>query len=296
MDRLTAIQVFNEVVASRSFSLAAKNLDMSRAMVTRHISTLEDWLGARLLQRSTRQLTLTEAGNNLLRQGRQVLQLIEQIEVQQARQKDQLSGNLRLACCVALSTSVLTAMLTQFASLHPNLKIELCVDDQVVNLIEQRIDLAIRISAAPAPNLVASVLGPCDSVLVAAPAYLLKAGKPEHPQDLRHHICLSYANFGKHLWSLQRGNQRLDIPIQSQLSADETTVVLAYALNGGGIALQPRFLVDDLVQQGKLTVLLEDWQAPRMMIYALYSSRRHLAPAVRTLLDFLRLQFASQRQ
>lgn len=292
MDRLTAIQVFNEVVAHRSFSLAAKKLDMSRAMVTRHISSLEDWLGARLLQRSTRQLTLTEAGSQLLQQGQQVLQLVEQIEIQQASQKQQLSGHLRLTCCVALSTSVLAPMLTRFASLHPQLKIELSVDDQVVNLIEQRIDIAIRISAAPAPNLLASVLAPCDSVLVAAPAYLAKAGKPEHPDDLRQHICLSYANFGKHLWSLQKGNLRLDIPIQAQLSADETTVVLRYALAGGGIAMQPCFLVKDLVQQGKLTVLLPDWQAPRMMIYALYASRRHLAPAVRSLLDFLRLQFS----
>lgn len=291
MDRLTAIAVFTEVVNCRSFSLAAQKLDMSRTMVTRYISELENWLGARLLQRSTRKLTLTEAGQHLLQQGQQVLHMIAQIEQHQASQKELLSGNLRIACCVALSGKVLAPLLCRFAAMHPQLKIDLRAEDQVVNLIDQRIDLAVRISAAPAPNLVASVLAPCVSVLVAAPGYLQSAGMPQHPAQLSQHSCLSYANFGKHNWRLRRDDELIEFTIPAQLSADETTVVLRYALNGAGIAMQPWFLVHDLIREGKLLQVLSDWQAPRMTIYALYASRRHLAPAVRQLLDFLRLEF-----
>ncbi|MBC3872998.1 LysR family transcriptional regulator [Undibacterium flavidum] len=292
MDRLTAMLVFTEVARSGSFSLSAKKLAMSRAMVTRHIDVLESWLGARILQRTTRHVSITQAGEALLQHSRHLLSLVEQIEEESASQKHELRGQLKLTCGVALGQTHVAAILTKFVSQHPHLKIDLSASDDVVNLIEERIDIAIRVSNTPDPMLVARSLAVCDSVLVASPGYLEQFGLPQQPQDLLEHRCLSYANFGKCVWHLTRAEQHVEIAICSYLSSNETSVVLRYALEGGGIAMQPTFLVNEYLKQGKLSLVLPDWHPPSMHIYALYPSRRHLSPAVRALLDFLVLQFA----
>lgn len=291
MDRLTAMKVFVEVAASGSFSATADKLDMSRAMVTRYVSELEQWLNARLLQRTTRSVTLTDAGESCLRRSQQMLALMENVEEETNSQDGVLSGQLRITCSVSLAYAQIAAAIVDFLKLHPQLKIDLNASEGALNLVEARIDLAIRISAEPDPLLIGRVLAPCASVLVASPAYLEAHGVPELPSDLATHRCLSYANFGKSVWTLQRGEEVSRVSVTSQFSANEATALLRAALAGGGLALQPTYLANPHLADGTLLQVLPDWKLPDMAIYALYPSRKHLSPAVRALLDFLVARF-----
>jgi len=292
MDRLAAMRVFVEVASSGSFSAAADKLDMSRAMITRYVGALEQWLGARLLQRTTRSVTLTDAGEHCLRRSQQMLSLMEDVEEETSSPDGALRGQLRITCSTSFAYAQLAAAVVDFLKLHPQLKIDLNASEGALNLVEARIDLAIRISAEPDPALIGRVLAPCTSVLVASPAYLASQGVPQSPGDLAAHRCLTYANFGKSAWTLSRGTERVQVGVSSHFSANEATALLRAALAGGGLALQPTYLANPHLADGSLQRVLPEWTLPDMAIYALYTSRRHLSPAVRALLDFLVDRFA----
>ncbi|MFN9476112.1 LysR family transcriptional regulator [Acidovorax sp.] len=288
MDRLTAMRVFVEVATSGSFSATAERLEMSRAMVTRYVGEMEQWLQARLLQRTTRSVTLTDAGEQALRRCQQMLALVEDIEEETtATSEGELRGQLRLTCSVSFAYAQLGTAIADFLALHPQLKIDLDASEGSLNLVEKRIDLAIRISSGPDPMLIARPLARCDSVLVASPAYLARHGVPALPAELERHRCLSYANFGKSVWELSQNGRTERVAVSGHFSANEATTLLRAALAGGGIALQPTYLANPHIASGELRALLPGWELPVMAINALYTSRRHQSPAVRALLDFL---------
>jgi len=286
------MRVFVEVAGAGSFSAAADKLDMSRAMVTRYVAELEQWLGARLLQRTTRSVTLTDAGEHCLRRSQQMLALMEDVESETSSHDGTLRGQLRITCSMSFAYAQMAAAVVEFLELHPQLKIDLNASEGALNLVEARIDLAIRISAEPDPALIGRVLAPCTSVLVASPAYLARHGVPQSPGDLAAHRCLTYANFGKSAWTLSRGAEQTQVSVSSHFSANEATALLRAALAGGGLALQPTYLANPHLADGSLQQVLPDWTLPDMAIHALYTSRRHLSPAVRALLDFLVDRFA----
>ena len=288
------MQVFVEVAASGSFSATADKLDMSRAMVTRYVGELEQWLGARLLQRTTRSVTLTDAGEACLRRSQQMLALMDDVEEETRSHGDVLRGQLRITCSMSLAYAQMAAAAADFLKQHPQLKIDINASEGALNLVESRMDLAIRISAEPDPMLIGRVLAPCASVLVASPAYLAERGWPQTPAELSAHRCLSYANFGKSVWRLCRGEQQTDVSVTSHLSANEATALLRAALAGAGIALQPTYLANPHLRDGSLQLVLPEWKVPDMSIYALYPSRKHLSPAVRALVDFLVQRFDQQ--
>ncbi|WP_010461078.1 LysR family transcriptional regulator [Acidovorax radicis] len=293
MDRLTAMRVFVEVATSGSFSATADRLEMSRAMVTRYVGEMEQWLQARLLQRTTRSVTLTDAGELALRRCQQMLALTQDLEEETATTTEgELRGQLRITCSVSFAYAQMGAAIADFLAQHPQLKIDLDASEGSLNLVERRIDLAIRISAEPDPLLIGRPLARCDSALVASPAYLAAHGTPQEPADLTRHRCLSYANFGKSVWQLTRGDEVARVGVTSPFSANEATTLMRAALAGGGIALQPTYLVNPYLHSGELQAVLPAWSLPVMTIHALYTSRRHLSPAVRALLDFLVLRFA----
>lgn len=292
MDRLAAMRVFVEVAGTGSFSAAADKLDMSRAMVTRYVAELEQWLGARLLQRTTRSVTLTDAGEHCLRRSQQMLALMEDVEVETSSHDGALRGQLRITCSISFAYAQMAAAVVDFLKLHSQLKIDLNASEGALNLVEARIDLAIRISAEPDPALIGRVLAPCTSVLVASPGYLAGHGVPQSPTELAAHRCLTYANFGRSAWMLSRGAEQVQVGVSSHFSANEATALLRAALAGGGLALQPTYLANPHLADGSLQQVLPDWTLPDMAIYALYTSRRYLSPAVRALLDFLAVRFA----
>ena len=287
MDRLTAMRVFAEVATGGSFRAASDKLDMSRAMVTRYVAEMEDWLQARLLQRTTRRVTLTDAGEQALRRCQQMLELATLVEEEADSGGDTLRGQLRLTTSMSFGHAHLASAIADFLALHPQLKVDMQVGDGALNLVEARIDLAIRISSEPDPLLIARPLAVCESVLVASPAYLARRGIPSHPEELTGHECLSYANFGKSQWKLSQGKNSVSVAVGSRFSANEATVLLHAALAGGGIALQPTYLANAHLGRGELVSLLPDWRPPALKVYALYMSRQHLPANVRALLDFL---------
>jgi DNA-binding transcriptional LysR family regulator len=287
MDRLTATRVFVEVVERGSQTAAAEALEMSRAMVSRYLSELEAWVGARLLHRTTRKLSLTGAGEQLLGQCREMLAMAEAMQSVSRHEDAAPRGTLRIACSQSLAQAWLVHALDEFIRLYPQVSVDLLVGSQAVNLVEARIDLALRITNQLDPNLIARQLAVCRSVVCATPAYLARHGTPQRPEDLAQHNCLSYAYFGRSIWEFSRAGEPHAVAVSGNLSANETMVLLEAALADTGISLQPRYSVSAQLRSGALVQLLPGYEPQQLGVHALYGTRRQMPPALRALLDFL---------
>lgn len=294
MDRIIAADVFVTIVERGSMSAAADALDMSRAMVSRYLAEMESWAQARLLHRTTRKLSLTDAGEKTLQRCREMLALAGEMRVDNPSDTAPLSGLLRISCSQSLAQATLGSAVTAFLQRHQQVAVDLQMNNRAVNLVEERIDLALRITNALDPNLIARPLATCASVLCAAPAYLAQQGTPRQLSDLSVHNCLTYNYFGKSLWHFSRNGEPVSVPVSGNLSANESLVLLAGALDGAGIVLQPRYSVQPYLANGQLVPLLTDYQPQNMGIYGIYASRRHMPPALRALLDFLVEWFAHE--
>lgn len=286
MDKVTAAKVFIDIAYSQSFTATAERLNMSRAMVTRYIEAMEKWLDVRLLNRTTRKVSLTTAGVSCLKQVEEWVAASEKI-CQQVKPLGQLSGTIRIAASVSFGNAQLMAALTAFIDLHPNVNIDVDFNDVHADLIKNRIDLAIRIASSPDPTLIGKPIARCDSVLVASEAYLAKYPDIKAPSDLLQHHCLGYKSSAQHVWHLHQQKERQAIAVKCRLTANEATALMQAALLGAGIAMQPTYLVNAMIKNGKLKQVLCDWQTQAMDIYLLYPSRKHLSPIVRALIDFL---------
>lgn len=295
MDKLTALRVFSQVAATGSFSATAEQLALSRAMVTRCIGELEDWLNTRLLQRTTRKVSLTAAGEQFLPRCLQILALTDEVLAETANLGSELRGQLRLTCSASFGYAQMASAIADFLALHPKLQIEMNVGDTLVNLLEARVDLAIRISNNPDPMLIARRLGSCASVLLASPAYLQQFGKPASPEALVQHRCLSHSVTGKQLWQFTRQHETTKVELNPHFTSNDATVLLHAALAGGGISMQPTYLAQPYLATGQLEEILPEWSLPDLAINALYPSRRHMPIALRSFLDFLVQRFSKQR-
>ncbi|WNF47522.1 LysR family transcriptional regulator [Pseudomonas sp. SG20056] len=294
MDRLTATRVFVEVVERGSQTAAADALEMSRAMVSRYLGELETWVGARLLHRTTRKLSLTGAGEQLLGQCREMLAMAEAMQSVSRTDEAAPRGTLRIACSQSLAQAWLVHALDGFTRLYPQVSIDLLVGSQAVNLVEARIDLALRITNQLDPNLIARQLAVCRSVVCATPAYLARHGTPQRPEELAQHNCLSYAYFGRSIWEFSRADEPHAVAVSGNLSANESMVLLEAVLADIGISLQPRYSVGAHLRSGALVQLLPDYEPQQLGIHALYGTRRQMPPALRALLDFLIERFADR--
>jgi DNA-binding transcriptional LysR family regulator len=297
MDRITAARVFVSIAERGSMIAAADALDMSRAMVTRYLAEMEAWAGARLLHRSTRRLSLTDAGDLTLARCRRMLELADDMAVSAGDDADTPRGLLRITCSQALAQAELLGAVSEYLKRYPRTSVDLQMSNRAVNLIEERIDLALRVTNTLEPNLIARQLGVCESVVCAAPSYLEEHGTPQLPQDLAGHNCLTYTYFGKSLWQFIDANgAALSVPVSGNLSANEDFIVLKAAEQGGGIALQPLYSAGPLIREGKLVALLPGYTPLSMGIYGIYTSRQHMSPALRAMLDLLLTWFESQHR
>ena len=289
MDRIVAAEVFVAIVERGSLSAAAEGLDMSRAMVTRYLAQMEDWSGARLLHRTTRRIGLTPAGEATLVRCRQILEIAAQMAVADGPEADTPRSLLRIACAQSLAQEVLSAAVTAYLRRYPQTAVDLVVDNRTINLVEERIDLAVRITNDLDPNLIARRLGTCESVVVAAPSYLAVHGTPRRVEDLAVHNCLTYSYFGKSLWKFTdtKTGASSDVPVSGNLSANESMALLAAAREGAGVALQPAFAAAPLIAAGQLVRLLPEHVPQALGIHGVYSSRRQMPAALRAMLDFL---------
>ncbi|CAH0221616.1 HTH-type transcriptional regulator DmlR [Pseudomonas sp. Bi70] len=293
MDRLTATRVFVEVVDRGSQTAAAEHLDLSRAMVSRYLAELEGWVGARLLHRTTRKLSLTQVGNELLPHCREMLHTAEMMRATGIKANDGPSGNLRVATSQSFAQTWLSPVLVEYLARYPNTSVDVLVGSHAVNLVEERIDLALRITNQLEPNQVARHLGDCHSVVCAAPAYLAKAGTPKEPHELAGHNCLTYSYFGRSVWQFSGQPGAVQVPVDGNLSSNDTAVLLEAAIKAGGICLQPLYAAAPLLEDGRLVRLLPGWLPQSLGIHAIYASRRQMLPALRALLDFIAERLAA---
>ncbi|RZI72763.1 MAG: LysR family transcriptional regulator [Variovorax sp.] len=292
MDRLTAAEVFATIAARGSLTGAADALEMSRPMVSRYLAEMENWAGARLLHRTTRRVSLTPAGEATLVRCRRMLDVAGDMAVAAASGDDAPAGLLRIACSQSLAEVVLAAAVADYLQRHRKVAIDLQIGARAVNLVEDRIDLAIRITNDIDPNLIARPFAQCASVVCASPGWVAAHGAPRTVEDLAAHNCLTYSYFGKSLWEFERKTtggrrERIAVPVSGNLSANETQVLLAAAVEGAGVTLQPLYAAAPLIAQGRLVPLLPDCVPQALGVHGIYASRRQMSAALRTFIDFL---------
>ncbi|WP_137191141.1 LysR family transcriptional regulator [Stenotrophomonas rhizophila] len=293
MDRMTAMNVFVEVVERGSLTAAADALDMSRAMVTRYLAEVERWLGARLLHRTTRRISLTGPGEAALLRFRQMLAIGDELHGELATDNPEPHGLIRVTASVSFGQIHLAAAVADFVKRYPLTRVELLLVDRVVNLVEERVDIAVRISRAIDPALIARRLAPCRSVLCAAPSYLAERGAPTTADALAAHNCLTHHYVGKSVWHLQRDGRAIAVAVGGNISANEASLLLEAVRAGAGIAMLPTYQIAPLLRSGELIEVLPDYQVEGLDIHAVYASRRQLPTIMRSFLDFLVERFAS---
>ncbi|CAM3761870.1 MULTISPECIES: LysR family transcriptional regulator [Pseudoalteromonas] len=290
MDRIIAADVFIKIVEQGSFASAARALDMSRSMVTRYLNQMEEWADTQLLHRSTRKLTLTQEGEKILNYCRELVAIAQNIS-SPIESDNAIKGLIRLSCSPFLAHDVLPNMIQPFLSAHPMVSIDIQISNHVTNLVEDRIDLAIRITNDLDPNIIARSLGKCHSVLCASPPYLKKNTRPVTIDDLSRHNCLNYSRFEKSVWHFTHKKQSLSAAITGNFSANDSSLLLKAALHDQGITLQPKFAVQNYINNGHLVHLLPHLIPKTLGIYGIYRSRKHQSLALREFIDNLVIYF-----
>lgn len=286
MDRITAARVLLKTVERGSASAASVELGMSRAMASRYIATMEEWSGARLLHRTTRRLSLTSAGERVLDLCREMVRVADGV-ADVAKDADSPHGLLRVAAPGILVEARLIPMLAGFAELYPRVRLDLQASDRSVDLVQDRIDLAIRIANRLDPSLIARKLGECPSSLYASPDYLAVHGRPMRPEDLGGQRCLTYTRLGGSEWILSKDGAQVAVTVGGVFQTNDALALRRAALAGFGIAMLPHFAAEPEVRAGNLAVVLPDWRPQTLGIHALYISRRRLPTAARALIDYL---------
>ncbi|CAD5366997.1 LysR family transcriptional regulator [Rubrivivax sp. A210] len=294
MDHLQAIRSFVEIADQGSLTRAAETLDLSRAMVSRHLEGLERWLGTRLLHRTTRRVSLSEAGLEALPRLRQMLDLAADLQALAGAHRSEPTGKLRITTSLSFAVSCLTQALVDFQALHPRIALELLTVDRAVDLVGERIDLAVRITNRLDDGVVARRLASCRSVLCASPAYLAQHGRPERPEDLRAHACITHAFGARAEYRLRREGRLAAVGVSGPLSGNETAVLRQAALAGAGIAMLPSYFVGDDLRHGALVRLLPEHEPEPLGIHAVYLSRQHQPQPLKLLIDFLAQRFGGE--
>jgi DNA-binding transcriptional LysR family regulator len=294
MDRMTAALVFSTIAQQGSMAGAARALGMSRAMVSRYLQAMEDWSGARLLHRSTRKLSLTAAGESAFIQANELLRIAGEISQPALDSLSSPSGNIRISCAQFTARYLLLPFIQQFLAEFPLTSIDLHISNQAVDLVEERIDLAVRITNELDPNVIARPLGQCVSVLCASPAYLARAGTPTELQQLSDHNCLIYSNFGKSVWHFREAGEPVAVEVHGNLSANESSLLLDATLAGVGISIQPQQAAAPYLASGLLQQLLPQVQPRQLGIFGIYRSRKHQSSAFQMFLQQLVADLAAR--
>jgi DNA-binding transcriptional LysR family regulator len=286
MDLLAALKTFVAVTEIRSFSAVARRENSSQSAVTRRIAELEAHFGVRLLHRTTRRLSLTPDGEDLLAHAQQVLGACDDMESSLGAHRTEPVGHVRLAAPVGFGI-YLAAHLHHLLARHPRLSVELVMSDESQDMIDGRIDLAIRVRALDDSSLVIRQIGEVAWLTVAAPEYIAARGTPDRPQDLASHACLLHSAARGGIWRLNGPDGPVDVHVTSRFSANVLDAVRQMALGGFGIALLPEIMIADDLAAGHLLRVLTTCQAPTVPVYLVTPTRRHLPPRTRVVMDFL---------
>ena len=292
MDRFLELSAFVRTVDHGSQAAAARDLGVTPAMVGRYIRALEDRLGTRLLNRTTATQSLTEAGGAFHAQASMILEQVDAAERAASDRQVRPRGTLRVNAPMSFGVHHLAAAVAAFGERHPAVRVELVLNDRVVDLVDEGYDLAVRIGHLPDSGLIARRLAACRMVVCASPEYLAGRGAPSAPAGLREHNCLLYAyDSAGDSWRFHGPAGEQDVRPSGNLVANNGDALLAAALAGQGVVLQPTFIAHQALRDGRLVPLLPDWQLRTLDIHAVYPSSRHLSPKVRSFVDFLAARF-----
>lgn len=296
MDKYQEIKVFTTVAECGSFVAASDALGLSKAAVSRYVSDLERRLGARLMHRTTRKLSLTPEGEIFLARCRVILESIEESEEEISSRGLNASGTLRVTAPVSFGIRHLAPLWSDFLKAYPEVKVDLELSDRVVNLVEEGFDLAIRIGQLNDSTLVCRQLTSTRLVLCASPDYLKRHGTPNHPAELTEHETFSYSLLSTgHTWKFDGPEGRVDVRVSPRMTSNNGDTGVEVCIRGGGIHLWPSFLVEEQLRKGELVEILPAFKASIFGVYAVYPSKKYVSPKVRALVDFLLHKLSSKR-
>lgn len=290
LDRFQGLQILLKVVELGSISGAARALRMSPTMATKHIAALEERLGARLLHRTTRKVTPTEIGRTYLQAAERILADLQEADAAAAADKLVVRGLLRVNVPVSFGTIAIAPLLSDLAGRHPDLIVDLGLNDRLVDLVEEGWDLAIRIGRLEDSPMIARRLAPCGMAVCASPDYLARHGRPKQIAELGNHRCLGYtlsSRVGPNSWSFGSHGD-IKVPVSGPLRAGNGDALVTAAIAGMGIVYQPTFIVAEAVADGRLEIVELDHPPFELAhIYAVYPPNQHLPAKVRVFIDFL---------
>lgn len=287
MDQIEGMRLFVRVAEMGSFASVAQQMGVARSVVTRKVAALETHLGVKLIARSTRRLNLTSVGAGYLEKCREILQLLEAAETEIGEDRQVPRGSIRVGLPLVFGVRYLAPLLLEFCDRHPGIEIDMDFSDRHINLIEEGVDLSIRITDQLGPREVARRLSASRMVVVAAPDYLARRGEPKHPADLSAHECLGYTFSDNAAWQFMADGQMRGFPVHGRLQANNGEVLLAAAVRGLGIACEPIFIAGPALAAGTVREILADFPVPELGVYAVFPGNRHIPHRVRALADFL---------
>ena len=288
MDRLSAMSMFVRVVETGSFSAVAKEMNTTQPTVSKNVAELESWLGAKLLNRSTRSLHLTEVGADYYERCVGILQNIEEAEHNVGQLQSSPKGTVKVSAVVGFGVHYLMPMLGKFFEEFPDINVEVLLNDLNVDLVEAGVDLALRVGPLNDSALMAKKLASFSMVTVASPVYLEKNGTPEHPHELKDHNVILYTGLGgANRLMYYEDKEPFYVQVQGNLLTNNSEMMRAALLAHHGIALVPRWLVESSLQEDHLKPLLEGYLPPNRELYAVYPPGRHLASKARCFIDFV---------
>ena len=289
MDKIECIRIFVETAQLNSFTATANKLDMTQSAVSKKIAWLENDLAMTLFQRNSRKISLTHAGKDYLTYCVRFLEEMSAIESQLKRETESVEGELKISAPSAFSSMLLSELLQAFIEQHPGIRINLSVDDRIINLNEHNIDVAIRASQLKDSGLKARFLFNNNVQYFASPNYLHKHGIPKHPQELNKHHCLTYSLMSPaNEWRFTDKNRQFSsVKVNQIFTSDSPEMLLKMARQGLGVVALPDWMGKEFVENGELTKLLEQWSNNYLPMYAVYHASEYLPQRIRVFIDFL---------
>ena len=296
MDRMTSLTVFTRVVDAGGFSAAARKLGLSTTMVSNHVQALEDRLGVRLLNRTTRHVSVTEIGRSYYERCVQILAQVEEADRLATEMQATPRGRLRLYTNASI-VGFISPVVSDFIAAHPLVSVELTIGERMIDLVDEGYDLAIRTTPPPDSSLIVRRLTPWRHVLCCAPSYLERHGAPKSADELAQRNCLRYAHYpwGDQWHFTDAGGHQIAVPVGGTFVTNNPEALRRLGLDGRGVLLGPSFLIADELRAGSLVRILEDLTPIALAINALYPHRHHLATTVRAFIDLLAERLSAHR-
>ena len=293
----TDLAFFVAVAKAGSLTAAARKLDLTTAAASKRLSALENHLGVRLLNRTTRRVSLTHEGEVYFENAQRIVEDIEALEARLSSSRAEPKGLLRVNAPLGFGRSYIAPLISEFAKRNKSVEVQLTLTDRPLVMADEAIDIGIRFGEVPDSRLIARRIAANRRLICAAPTYIAKHGRPETPDDLAKHACivLRQNETGQGLWKFTRGNKGFTVKVRGALSSNDGEVALKWALDGHGVVMRAEWDLAKYIRSGRLELLLEDYALPPADIYAVYPERHNLSAKVGAFIDFLIERFGKQR-